>query len=184
VEDVKITCDPSEVFRHEISGSRIIYNHLQFVKFLRGRSNQVPSLLTQVRVVGEGLPVDAVDMWLSSHAHVQVCVSEPLHRFVDRGYRPEGNFRIEIVHQMLLQLRLNCMLFGQRRNIMLQLVLGSANESHALTFILRSSRTTENLISITGSSAYLQHIQHPQINKFPLRLIIQLRPLNDNRVRR
>mmetsp|Transcript_4373 Transcript_4373/g.8482 ORF Transcript_4373/g.8482 Transcript_4373/m.8482 type:complete len:342 (+) Transcript_4373:3671-4696(+) len=138
-----------------------------------GRVHQVQAAATEKGVCPEGLVGDAVEGRVAEHPHVEEGVANPLHGLLDGLHSPQDDLGVEVVGQGLDQLALDGKLEVHEAQIILQLGVGRDDDTLPLGVVLGAASPSEHLHNIQGA----------KLLPASLLRIIDLSPLNNDRVR-
>mmetsp|Transcript_19882 Transcript_19882/g.59474 ORF Transcript_19882/g.59474 Transcript_19882/m.59474 type:complete len:1131 (-) Transcript_19882:1421-4813(-) len=116
---------------------------------------------------------DAVKPGRAHHAHVQVRVTQPIHRVLSGLDCAQDQLSIDQIRQCAQQLGLHRQLLVVERQIILQLAVLRQNDAMARLVVLRPPRTTH----------HLHHVHRRQLVPRTLLGVVDLGALDDDRVR-
>mmetsp|Transcript_81372 Transcript_81372/g.244012 ORF Transcript_81372/g.244012 Transcript_81372/m.244012 type:complete len:945 (-) Transcript_81372:82-2916(-) len=163
-----------ELGRVERARRRVEAHHLGRVETRGHHLDQLRPPRVEPRVGLLLVVRDAIDHRVAAHAHVEVGVREPRDSLFDRRDRPERDLGVEVVAKHRHKLRLDRQLLREHRQVVRQLRMRREDDALARRVKLRPPRAPKDL----------HHVEHAQVDERALLGVVQLRALDDHRVRR
>mmetsp|Transcript_125895 Transcript_125895/g.228490 ORF Transcript_125895/g.228490 Transcript_125895/m.228490 type:complete len:474 (-) Transcript_125895:2533-3954(-) len=174
VLDVVVAGDAPQSRDLHLPSAFVVFDQIVLVKQHQPTVNKVDTPLLQQPVLLGLIRRDAVETWSAHHAHVEIRVTEPVHRVLARLNCAQHQLRIQEIGQSAQELRLNRQLHVVQREVVLQFTVLCDDDAMAKLVILRPA----------CSANHLHHIHGRQLVPHALLWIVHLRALDNHGVGR
>ena len=160
--DVEMGRDASALGLVQLAGPFVEARHLRAVKLPRGFADQLGSVFSELGVEPHIFPAQRVREGVLAHARVQVAVPQPPRALLNVRDRPEHELGVQVVRQVLHELRLDRRGRGQHAQVVRQLFVFGNDHTLAARVEPRPTRAAEDLL----------HVQNAKIAEpAPLRVV-------------
>eukprot|EP00754_Rhynchopus_humris_P049346 Rhum_TRINITY_DN8342_c0_g1::Rhum_TRINITY_DN8342_c0_g1_i1::g.27448::m.27448 len=192
VLDVEVRSHPAHVHGAVVVRRRVclVPHHLRRVQALRRRRHQLHRGVAETRVLDEGVRLQAVRQGVLAHPDVEVGELQPLVSLFPRVDGAQHDLGVQVVCEVVLQLRLDGHTAAHRVDVVGQLVHGRHDDALAVVVVSRRRHHRVHLplraareLRTTRTSEDLAHVEDRDVRPATLGCVVHLRAVDDDRVR-